>query len=106
MCHGRQIVVRRQPFFGAAMASLAANAVGDLEFLATFVNRHVVGVAIEADVGLPRTSQAQARCNQSRLFIAKNFVGARVRVGLCPRDVFVLQHAGALARDRGTVALR
>ena len=82
----------RDPILRAAVAGLAANAVGDIEFHPALRHGHVIGMAVEAEIGLVSLGQAQVLGNALGLFVQQDVVGPGVPVVARPGDVLVLQH--------------
>ena len=92
------------PVLGPAVAGLAADAIGELELRPAARRRHVVGVAVEADVGGVRRLQPEVAGDPLRLLVEQQVVGVGVLVARLPGGVLVLQHHAALRRRRRAVA--
>ncbi len=92
MALGRQ--VHADPADAGAVAGFATDAVGDLEGCAAQPLGHVVGVAVETDIGLVGRFQAQVAGDALGLLLQQHLVSLRVRVLALPSDIFVLEHVG------------
>jgi hypothetical protein len=76
----------------AAVARLAADAVGNLKLAAALLRRHVVGVAIEADLLVRRVREAQRAGHADRPLFLQDLLGLTVLVMLRPDDELVAGH--------------
>ncbi len=97
--------VRAEPGRRAAVAGLAADAVGKLELPAALVRRHVVGVAIEADLLVGCVGQADRAGNADGAVAEQHGIGAPVLIALRPDCVFVSGDRRVGLALAGTVAV-
>jgi hypothetical protein len=92
------------PVLRAGVAGFAADAVGELELRPAPRRRHVVGVAVEADVRRVRRLQPELASDLLGLLVEQHGVGVGVWVARLPGGVLVLQHDAALRRGDRAVA--
>jgi hypothetical protein len=104
---GVRVVVDRvdlDPVLRAAVAGLAADAVGELELLAAPLLGDVIGVAVEADLGALGVLQAEVAGDALGEVVREDGVGLGVLVERLPGRVLVLEHRAALGRHGAAVA--